>query len=152
MLPAFLFYILLETKQKNMAINKNELRIGNFVKHKSNSPALKCMRILELREDSMVTLDSLGLKFGMLYEDAEGIDLTLEILQLVSSQTNGLIYFKIWPNLMRDNSGRYDGFIVHIGNNGLDGELKKFSRCYYFLHQLQNIFFALTNRDLEINL
>lgn len=122
----------------------NELRIGNITKQG---------KVIELRENSarieyFTTHKRTSLVF---YSNLKPIELTEEILLKcgfdVSKYSDTLFILELteWSSIQ-----------VHLYKNKCATELSisKHSQVVevYFLHQLQNLYFALTNEELEINL
>lgn len=60
----------------------------------------------------------------------------------------GVFGYRFYKNTIRDGSGRYDGFIAIIPRG--DHDTLKFILKVTYVHQLQNLFFALTGEELTI--
>ena len=77
--------------------------------------------------------------------------LTPELLEQYNFAYNAPFYVKrplmLSKNTVRDGSGNYDGFILRIKiEDGIQHMVFK------YLHQLQNIYFALTGEELNVKL
>lgn len=106
-------------------IKGNELRIGNLVKHKSGEVfkvAGSDLQILDKREDINLI---------------QGIDISEEILLKV-----GFKYYSM--DILRLDKGFY---YIKSNNNIMKGQ-EILIKCIY-LHQLQNLYFALTGQELN---
>lgn len=134
----------------------NELRILNYVK--SNNPIYrkdefgKYLNILAINDDSAtVTViennKPIGYTFGQLYKYIEPIHLTEEILLKCGAWTSE------WDN---NSSYRIEITIDYVLVINLElntcqlGDLDL--KPIKYLHQLQNLYFALTGEELTINL
>ena len=130
-------------------IQANELRIGNLVL--SNNPLYrkdwlgKVLSVLEIKDESVsvVAIDELPYAFtgGQFLKYIDPIPLTEEILLKCgfSSPING---WYTSPNKTLEFGFNGEGKLILM-----DWFLEITS-----LHQLQNLYFALTNTELEINL
>ena len=119
---------------------KTELRIGNYLMSKGGESPAKVVAIA----DKYVSFNTFLGQMNVPYEDVEAIPLTGEMLEKCG--------FENVANLFELNKMA----IYMPGGNYKNG------RLYYnswfiiepplYLHQLQNIYYALTGEELEINL
>ena len=135
-------------------IKANELRIGNIV----TAPVLpksqdKCYHVITNIGDNYACMINLPDGFSQLmpFEDIEAIPLTEEILLKCGFdrwETEKAINYKL-SNLMRFSfvqSGKNKG-VIYLNIAGV----LNFSDMKH-LHQLQNLYFALTGKELKIKL
>lgn len=116
-------------------IKANELRIGNFIKNFKNE--IHCVK--EIRVDYWSNKPGSFQTFS--FEKSNGIPLTPEVLEKCGFDENGkLNHFKIGY----DN----DDFVKAQMSVQFQDTMIKVK----YLHQLQNLYFALTGNELEINL
>jgi len=123
---------------KNKEMEVTELRIGNLISGKEFNCPVSEYKINWIGQES-VGLDAGKYKIGIRLEYLSGIPLTEEWLVKLGFRYSA-------PDWMLDDLG-----IRKMGNgfvylNGIDGGL-----IYEFVHQLQNLYFALTGRELKIN-
>lgn len=142
-------------------INANELRIGNWIgfkyTHKGNE-IIRHVRVIEIEEDMIINQDG-GVRLSLILsgDNAIPIPLTPEILQKAGFKWN-----KGKKNLelfIRDRQDENIFITVHLSTPFdrtdcvylycQDGE--PVARTEY-LHQLQNIYFALTGSELTLTL
>lgn len=115
-------------------IQANELRIGNYVIAKG-----------EIEKVDDVLLFGINLHhdcWEFEYKDIKPIELTEEILLKCGFSNFSKPQYR-W--LLGDFKLDIDDFAICFMGNWLDIKI-----CY--LHQLQNLYFALTNTELKINL
>lgn len=129
-----------------MEISANELRIGNWVLYQGQ---FKIVRYIQI--DRIGSIKKNLQPQTILLSKCHGIPLTEEILLKC-----GFEYSEPFPNirciLIKDN--------FEIGLDGDDFSLNQMSVRINkaiiikvkYLHQLQNLYFALTGQELEINL
>lgn len=121
----------------------NELRIGNYVRCKSNSEILPVEEILSsgvfFANENLITI----------YDHIEPVSLTPEIL----------IKYGFESTMHDDKYQRYelnikgiDFMFEIIGMAKPDFYLCMVGVDILYLHQLQNLYFALTGTELEIKL
>lgn len=136
-------------------IQANELRIGNWVKRKSGG----CQQVLEVLS-TMVLLQNeppldVNKTMRLPLSSVEPIPLTPEILKKAGLKRDkeGWVLsfdFKIYDPLEIGGAGDYvqsnRNIFTIIHNNSV------FPKGFKYLHQLQNLYFALTSEELEINL
>jgi hypothetical protein len=121
---------------------KNELRIGNLVKdiHSENG----AFKIIELKRHKC----EYGAGYVELYENLRPIELTEEwFLKLGFEKVNHIHGYSFWNFKRKRKSNEpsiciYDTYTT-IGNNSIVKHCK-------FVHQLQNLYFALTQIELTI--
>lgn len=118
----------------------NELRIGNLVKYSDGS----FFKVVGIHEFGLDVEDNIETTY-MEYENFEPIPLTEEILLkcgFTFLPQGDEVYQQIFT---------YNGFDIWMHDDGFchdylcGGDIKH-------LHQLQNLYFALTNEELNINL
>ncbi len=125
-------------------IKANELRIGNWVLNQNKNPV------------QVERCDFQFIKGFDNIDDCEPIPLTEEILTrcgfMFGKETNinGLIQYDFWqtkniPNMHRRLLYKDGEYILYISD-------KMVARAYIkYLHQLQNLYFALTGEELQYN-
>lgn len=126
-------------------INKNELRIGNIIEWNDDKGRDCFYRVARLDEDNLGA-DCISEEFAwfpdrwtILYNDAIPIPLTPEILEkigITQISIGGRKYF-----IDRWGDGTVSIYDRHIDLSDIP--------CKY-LHQLQNLIFALTGEELEV--
>lgn len=138
-------------------INRNELRIGNWVKtyNFSDIEPYQDVQVKGIHPNGKLFFQSQGqpYTYWSLTEDKDGhcsidpIPLTPEILKSCGlGATNGIeIKNNIWLVIHCDSD---EANIYNIYKNET---LQLKIECKY-LHQLQNLMFALTGKELEVNL
>ena len=127
----------------------NELRIGNYLKWESsiNNNGIGCVEFINSRCDSHF-MKTFQLDSGATSEQCKPIPLTKEWLLRFGFKQNAIgFWWRKHPNpKSKDN---WDGWYLNK-----DGELSIslgpiFIRIQY-VHQLQNLYFALTGEELTI--
>jgi len=130
-------------------INANELRIGNLVKLENYFKIIGIMfRYGNDNYDIHVLRENSILIYKVLESELEPIPLTTEILEKCGFDWS--IYHQAFHklNLEFDLNESYPlGFSLCTFRNKL-----LVAPNIYFLHQLQNLYFALTGEELQINL
>jgi len=129
-------------------INANELRIGNWISQNG-----KTFQVDEIRH--------------WYFSDAEPIPLTTEILEQcgfekdksndvferevysIQVSNNTSLYFDAHKDWMRDDK-YLEWYLSHEWNN--NNFKNEFRNAPDYLHQLQNLYFALTGEELTIKL
>ena len=131
-------------------IAPQELRIGNFINHAG--PKLQGPFVVdEIRRGSVsVAQMSTNLPFGFFKEDIAGIPLSPEILVKAGFEDLFTDYTgSFYKDRLLIEWGIYDVIFARLQvddeNSNYIGEIK-------YLHQLQNLYFALTQTELTINL
>jgi len=135
-------------------IQANELRIGNFIykfgiDYIGDNPIVDRdnFEIIKVDIDVLKNIEDFNGTTDFYY--TEPIPLTEEILLKYETRFNGIRHrAEIWIQ------GECFEFIVdkdkfHLEFTG--GEGVSYSKPIYFLHQLQNLYFALTNEELTFN-
>jgi len=122
-------------------ISANELRIGNFIE--ANGPMMEVKSIY----DDHVELYLHGSEADNWDEDLEacnGIPLTPEILEKCGFE------LRIEDTIEKDYK-LYPLFVKFQHNGSLLVTIHEYSSCSHikYLHQLQNVIFALTNTELN---
>jgi len=124
-------------------IKINELRIGNYISREDiGDMSIRFETVLEFHQNKVVT--SGPIKVVLDYGDLKPIQLTEEILLKCGYIKDE---FDNWENETRlglYKPDEFDGYLSIWGESTV-GE------CNY-LHQLQNLYFALTGEELEVNL
>ncbi len=142
-------------------IQANELRIGNWILFQPNNKISRWVLVEILDRTNVITHD-MGHSLVLSYSDIQPIPLTPEIL--------GKCGFDVWDRKLSTEHSKEvgnDGFklksiykkeyksnqFLLVGNGAYDelGETDLSEVCKN-LHQLQNLYFALTNQELEIKL
>lgn len=119
-------------------IKANELRIGNLINY-----GYKVAIVNAIREDGGLNVKLENTLLGAEFECFKPIPLTPEILENVGFINRD----SYWHS--KDFSMFLEGdyYFQYISTPTSNGFLK-----VNYLHQLQNLYFALTNEELEINL
>ena len=116
-----------------------ELRIGNIV-----SVYGKHQKVIQVAEEFIDTEDYGGARFDR--EIIEGVLLTEDLLMKngFSKDDAGYLFMDL----------KKESFIGsgQLGIEFLDAEENVLSECYKHVHQLQNLYFALTGKELTFNL
>lgn len=130
-----------------------ELRVGNIVRLKDHFVGGNVM-VTGIMKDKLTAVNSVGTNIGtinIMY--LEPIPITEEILLKIGfnkGQGNGYASYKINP---------YDGHIIEVAiyESGIDVFIQYICgachlRTIKHLHELQNIVFAITGKELEVEL
>lgn len=126
-------------------VHTTQLRIGNWVMH-DNEP-------YQFKLDSFERLtDGSDPKMVQWFQDLEPIPLTPEILEKCG--------FKLWDDMSRYSIEFENGNTfqvtncreVFLGGGDACTEGHGFDLKIYHLHQLQNLYFSLTGKELEVKL
>lgn len=117
-------------------IKANELRIGNWVAWDSGATSPDIKR--QLKPDDFELAERDGS-----FNNAEPIPLTPEILEIAGfrHEVHDDVSYYIQSNV----------WLCHVGDNWYLAE-RVDNKPFLYLHQLQNLFFALTGTELEIKL
>lgn len=107
-----------------------ELRIGNIFKEKYSGDLVV---VSELTKDRITFDYQTNEKW-----QSEPIELTEEILLKYGFEYDDAFYYK-------------DGIFLEYDDNSLRVDCMSDSVSVKYLHQLQNLYFALRNKELEIN-
>lgn len=137
-------------------IKTNEVREGNLITRSNPAPATKILTVYNVEKASqrIGIIDLLGFDGFVFCENAEGITLTPEILEMIGAVKAENSAF--WEIDLKNNVGE-----IRINpNNGilwLTHRRKHGGACInpmtgkkYYLHQLQNLFFALSGVELDV--
>lgn len=130
-------------------IDKESLRIGNYVEHFGDIVKVMLIAANEnysCRDSFMINIDG---EFGCIYADPEEtnpIPLTEAVLMAVGFQLFPEGYYfnfgcVVYKNFLRDGSGNWSGFNCNHSLLPLDS-----------LHALQNVFYFLRGKELVINM
>lgn len=138
-------------------IQINELRIGNIVKHSETGRAYSVGEILKTGIRSTYIREDTGTEHTSLisYDCIDGILLTPEILERCGFKRHkcGISGADMWQGMdgWSINNPLFSGWLFRG-----DGKYLRltgyFNSDIKYLHQLQNLYFALTNSELIINL
>lgn len=115
----------------------SELRIGNWVMH---TDGILC-RLTEVDPiTSTYVEDVYGGRFSADWKDLRPIELTPKVLEKCGFEYDKITYSlgRIW---VAESIQRWDVF--------LNGVFSGVSASIHFLHQLQNLFYALTGTELN---
>lgn len=132
-------------------MNAAELRIGNWVMSKEGIPIQVLCYFDKSARNDIYTTSSTDLKYEE--DDCEGILITIAILKQSGFINNPNYEHPFFDKYMLKNDTAFA-----IGNfNGehwiVDGVDQWFGHHKIeYVHQLQNLYYALTYRELEINL
>lgn len=129
-------------------ITERELRIGNWVQ-RTNSKGTSYLKVAGLLEEFAYVLKSDGRKVLAKYGRIQGIPLTSEILEKCGFENDSYSNF-------RKSIGKENWLCVSFK----DYACKEYSGTDFsdvdvadtlYLHQLQNLYFALTGQELTPN-
>lgn len=127
---------------KSTELKASDLRIGNYVKF-----GKLFKKVVEISQDGFYVLDKDGTTLKSTWADLQPIPLTEDILLKCGFQKISTNYEKgfllLWGNL---KTGTIDFVLIEPHSN-----IRHVTALSY-LHQLQNLYFALTNEELEIKL
>lgn len=134
-------------------VTDREVRVGNLLKYESTIYRLKA--VSECPESTPHDVD--GHTKWYLLKDLKGITITSTILQklgfvdnaLQLKDTSNLESLNQKSSLHYDYQEREAGIFIEPRKLGQEGA-QYWITCEY-LHQLQNLYFALTGDELEIN-
>lgn len=123
-------------------MNANELRVGNLIQliYETNRPTLeeRIVRVDRIDEIGVEILENGERVFGASYDVLEGIPLTEEILLKCD-----------WGNYKPNFFNSY----FEIDTKGCVWYCSDFTGIVIkFIHQLQNLYFSLTGKELSIKL
>lgn len=122
-------------------IKANELRIGNLVQFESETGFTEQVKVVCIRENDFDAEGDEVFHNEKYDGDYEPIPLTPEILEAAGfDKVSGLTYDHKDGNTIRESSGQYWYYVKIHGN----------LRSIQYLHQLQNLYFSLTGKELEI--
>lgn len=133
-------------------IQAHELRIGNLLNH-SHIGFLKVKGINTGKKVRVLDLNQ-NLNFSFFYEDLKPIELTPELLKKAG-------FSKLGNGFIIDDGSRNEHGDIIVGNNTFnlfDRSYGKFEQLFVnntrvnYLHELQNIYFALHKQELNITL
>lgn len=125
-------------------INPNELRIGNFIQADVN----QFDEVINIDGESGVIRVKTGNEFYLTSSFINGIPLTPEWLERCgfeksySAYLNGIIYMYEGPGYWNNQKGWPVGIRDEVS--------MRIVRCIEYVHQLQNLYFALTGEELTI--
>lgn len=127
-----------------MSIEVREFRIGNYVNTKYGN-----LKVFTINELGLEVQDNSGWIDYINSENLKPIEITEEILLKCGFKKIDHHRFKIIPSefefyytiSVHDNC-----FRIYVGDSIICANV------IFYLHQLQNLYFTLTNQELEINL
>lgn len=127
-------------------IAPQELRIGNYLITASTRIFCIVRSIDDLSKEIHIDTIEDGNVFDtwdMEYQELEPVPISPEILDRAKFSYNFIVY-SIGNFWLAPNDGWYDVYL-HGLSSGISCRIK-------YLHQLQNLYFALTNQELQIKL
>ena len=131
-----------------------ELRIGNLVYYKSR--VINVTMIGEFGIQSKTRLETINAKF--ITPDITGIPLTEEWLLRFGFEKNKVKLDLVdWTDYRKGNmvlnytTFEVTGYQVEYGSEIFDIEERTHICAIQYVHQLQNLYFALTGKELTIN-
>jgi len=136
-------------------MRSNELRIGNWVQSDPDYPRHIFGIVKEIKEDEIISeYNQRGDRISMPLTDYKSIPLTPEILEKA-----GFEYYA-WPSFLDFTHYIKNDFILRETGSGYsffntsscDNSERQFLVQLSHLHQLQNLYFALTGEELPIEL
>lgn len=133
-------------------INAKELRIGNWLVHDSLDQGERYIRIVEIRENDFRAENDEVFPTRREHFEMEGIPLTPELLEECG--------FERIMEFASDTNWTYKmvtktkiKLFYHCGNSSfMIGEPLASRTTVIYVHQLQNLYFALTGEELNISL
>lgn len=128
--------------KKIVSIRANELRIGNILQ---DAIRLEKALIVYKIEPEVIVCGSEDFNYPYLVEMLDPIPLTPEILEKAGFQTIDMNDLGLYISLKisRDIGLNWNNKSIWIG---------EYNTKVVYLHQLQNIYFALAGKELEIDL
>lgn len=139
-----------------MAISANELRIGNYVTDHLG----RTQKVAETRSDAYICYLSNGVKLKYKLNTTQPIPLTEEWLLKLGLKRGGYDMIEVWhPDKPRfvmvgylDDEEDNDYLGWNYNHEGTTEEEYGSSRIYIrYVHQLQNLYFALCGEELKLN-
>jgi hypothetical protein len=120
-------------------LQPSELRIGNWVKFRGNPGQVYHLLRLESESRSEIYITEAGIDQNSSIEDLEPIPLTVEIAEQCG-------FFQLKPYQVWSSNE------LQVQGMSLKDEIFEYGRGskILFVHQLQNLYFALTGKELEI--
>ena len=119
-------------------VQANELRIGNYISYKN---------------ERWIKVGYHEIRYAVLYPDTSyyPIPLTFEILEKAGfrniSDLSTNMYTSFWNDIVGQISGYHNGYFF---KDSVCNDINVLPINY--VHQLQNLYFALTGEELEVNL
>lgn len=131
-------------------ISANELRIGNWVELAGRKEIIDGVLFQAYQDSRNIHLTGNGI--WNYEEQISGIPLTPEILEKAGFDTDEITYWKEFSlegQVLYIHLGYYKGKVFkYLPTNQISVQGVEVS----FVHQLQNLYFALTGNELEIKL
>lgn len=142
----------------NIEMEAKNLRIGNLVGIKDTAlnanESNHLDTIFEIEELNKEVARFKGFHVGEHYKDLKGVKLNDGLLSLYGFKKDGLGY--LWIDLMthqlslRFVDGFYYPLYVQLSEMSHENEQRVFVNRIESLHELQNLFFAITGNELEL--
>ena len=144
------------TTETKYLIKENELRIGNWLKWVGVNPEYDQVCIFEtyhINENAIELFEPIHLTPEILekcgFEKSLSADVEERTIYGIQVANNTSLYFDPHKDWMR-NDYDVEWYLSHEWNNN------HFKNDFWakpkYLHQLQNLYFALTGEELEVNL
>lgn len=133
--------------EKKYMVNTNEIRIGNkffFYKPEINDPQILTVKGIMTEEDNITYVYSLEYAPINLPNGVFGISLSPEILEMCRMDEINIVYVDDSP--FDGSIGDYK--ILEYKSRMKNGFYLSHSTHLQYLHQLQNLYFALTGEEL----
>jgi hypothetical protein len=125
-----------------------ELRIGNYVKCGVHYPIIE---VAQLFIDSYQFSRADGMRGSLTYQSSEGIPLTEEWLLKFGFEKHGLLNHTYFFNKKLDAKFSFGNYARDSTRNLMVGTMEPiYSHRLQYVHQLQNLYFALTGSELTI--
>ena len=136
-----------------------ELRIGNYVKFYDPINGTNIYEVYNIDDRGNVSLDDKGQLVACTVKDIEPIELTRDILINIGFKRG---YNEIYSKTIKDDFNEYNISYQNVSNNkysfvayGYKNNVKiknVMLNDIKYLHELQNAYFLLTNKEMEIEL
>lgn len=136
-----------------------DLRIGNWVKVNDPIFGVNTYKVATIRDNGIITLSD---NISCLFDNIEPIELTEELLVKIGFKKNKYDWWEYYPSRedeisirMTDNYTTIEyANLFHCPEDVTEvnyGSTLEFPRRIY-IHQLQNAYYCLTNKELEVKL
>ena len=130
----------------------NELRIGNWVSYTNDNGTFN-LQVEEIRPTGIITIWNGGSWF-VSFDKLKGIPLTEEILLKAGFEIGGYNFVEVThprhPRLFFVIGNNFDSIWWNYNIQGTSKECESSQIEIKYLHQLQNLFFALTGEEIKI--
>jgi hypothetical protein len=125
-------------------IAANELRIGNLFFDKKTKKVSKCFGFNWNDSEGCIVYDWHDVGFYTELENCEAIPLTEDWLVKFGFENGTTQDLKVITNATITKNGMREGlWNLYLGHNAIDVNFK-------YVHQLQNLYFALTGEELPV--